>query len=31
LTSELEAQMKESVLLDKRIHDNLAKVEIKNK
>jgi len=31
LTAELETQMKESVLLDKRIRDNLAKVEIKNK
>jgi len=31
LTAELEAQMKESVLLDKRIRDNLAKVEIINK
>jgi len=27
LTAELEAQMKESVLLDKRIRDNLAKAD----
>jgi len=27
LTAELEAQMRESVLLDKRIRDNLAKVD----